>query len=577
MLEIKGKDFYYNEQKIRIISGTIHYFRVFKEQYRDRLLKLKACGFNAVETYVAWNLHEPKKGEFVFEDFFSLEEFLKIANELDLMVILRPGPYICAEWDLGGLPAWILKDKNIQLRCYNELYLKHVDDWFDVFIPYIKPYLKTNGGPIVAVQIENEYGSYGDDKQYLQYIQDGLIRRGVDVLLFTSDGPTDYMLTGGYVPGRFKTVNFGSHSQDAFDILERHQDNKPLMCTEFWDGWFDHWGEQHHTRDAKEMVEVFNTMLKRNASVNFYMFHGGTNFGFMNGANCFDKYEPTVTSYDYHALLTEAGDITEQYKLVRELIESTIGKIELEIPSNSKKMAYGKLQLTECAELFSNLTNLAEPIPSICPESMEYFGQNYGYILYSKKIYGPRESLPLKILQVRDRAHIFVNGEKLGIYTRNDEQNLNLSVPKEGLQLDILVENQGRVNYGVHLKDYKGITEGVCLALQFLFDYEVYNLELNNIDKLVYEQASIKSLPTFYKSILEIEEACDTFIKLENFKKGIVFINGFNLGRYWDIGPTKTLYVPAPLLKVGKNEVVVFEEESCTNLEIEFLSEPILG
>lgn len=581
-LEIKGKDFYQNGKKITVISGAIHYFRIHQDQYKDRLLKLKACGFNAVETYVAWNLHEPRKGEFVFEDFHNLERFIQIAAELELMVFFRPGPYICSEWELGGFPSWLIKDKNMKLRCYNGPYLQHVDDWFDVLIPKIVPYLASNGGPIVAVQVENEYGSYGDDQRYLEYIKDGLIKRKVDVLLFTSDGPTDHMLTGGSVPGVFKTANFGSRTNESFDKLEAHQPDKPLMCMEFWNGWFDHWGTDHHVRDPQDVADVFEDMLKRDGHVNFYMFHGGTNFGFMNGANFKEEdgkivYLPTVTSYDYDSVLTEAGDITDKYRLIRSLIEKYVGKIDLEIPANSVKKAYGKVALTQSADLFSNIEKLAGPVESVCAETMEVYGQNYGYILYSNYISGPREALPLTILDVRDRAHIFVDGQKKGIYTRNGDQDLSLAVPKEGVRLDVLVENQGRINYGHQLKDYKGITEGICLQWQFLYNYQVYNLEMDNIEVLDYQKAEISQNPTFYKGELIIDEVADTFIKLEHFTKGIVFINGFNLGRYWEIGPTQTLYVPGPLLKKGSNEIVVFEEEGTRDLTVEFINYPILG
>lgn len=577
MLKIIGKNFYYNDEKINIISGAIHYFRMFKEQYRDRLLKLKACGFNAVETYVAWNIHQPEKDKFVWEDFFSLKEFLQIAKELDLMVILRPGPYICAEWDFGGLPYWLLKDDNIKLRCYDENYLKHVDFWFDNLISYVKPFFATNGGPIVAVQVENEYGSYGEDKTYLNYIKQGLLKREVDVLLFTSDGPTKFMLSGGEIEGVLKTVNFGSRAIDSFNLLKKIQPDSPIMCMEFWDGWFDHWGEEHHTRDAKEIAFEFENILKYDASVNFYMFFGGTNFGFKNGANYDNKYRPTVTSYDYNALLTECGDITPQYIEVRNLIEKYKGKINIDIPPNSKKIAYGKFNLTEKAELFENLNNLTKPIKSVCPEPMEKYNQDYGYILYSKKITGIREKLNLKIFDVHDRAAIFLNREKKAIYERDGEFNLSFEVLEDGILLDILVENQGRINYGTKLKDFKGITEGVSLENQFLYNFDVYTLPLNNLDKLVFEkELNIKNTPTFYKGFFEINETADTFLKLDNFKKGVVFINGFNIGKYWEIGPTKTLYVPEPLLKLGKNEIIIFEEEKCDNLEIEFIDYPIL-
>ena len=258
--KIKGKKFYKNGEEVRIISGAIHYFRMFKEQYRDRLLKLKACGFNTVETYVAWNLHEPKEGQFVFKGFYDLDEFIKTAEELDLMVIVRPGPFICAEWEMGGLPGWLLKDKNIKLRCMDEKYLSHVDRWFDEFIPRLVPHLCTKGGPVIAVQVENEYGSYGNDKAYLEYIKAGLIERGVDTLLFTSDGPTDYMLKGGTLDGVYKTVNFGSKSDEAFDKLEEHQKEMPLMCMEYWIGWFDHWDDIHHKRDSTDVVENFEAI-----------------------------------------------------------------------------------------------------------------------------------------------------------------------------------------------------------------------------------------------------------------------------------------------------------------------------
>lgn len=578
MLETKGNRFYNNGKKITILSGAMHYFRFHKEQYRDRLTKLKACGMNTVETYVAWNMHEPKKGEFVFEDYYSLKDFLETAKELDLMVMLRPGPYICAEWEFGGFPAWLLEDKNMKLRCYDKAYLKHVDDWFDVLIDYIRPYLASNGGPIIAVQVENEYGSYGDDKAYLNYLRDGLIRRGVTELLFTSDGPIDYMLEGGKVENVLQTVNFGSRVEEAFEKLEEHQKDKPLMCMEFWNGWFDHWGNAEHANSSKVLEEVFEDMLKRGAGVNFYMFYGGTNFRFMNGANYHEEYKPTVTSYDYGALLTEAGDITPQYRQVRALIEKYYGPVEMPIPVNSKKMAYGKLELTECAGLFENLNNLTDPVQTVCTETMESLGQDYGYILYSKRIEGKRGTNRLRILGIRDRALIYVNKKYMGTYTRMQaEQEIMITVPEEGITLDVLVENQGRVNYGPHMRDYKGITEGICLEYQFLFHYDTYTLDLKDLSQLSYVPAEIRENPTFYKGTLQVEEACDTFINLPHFKKGVVFVNGFNIGRYWEIGPTRTLYIPAQVLKQGNNEIVVFEELECSGLEVEFIEEPILG
>lgn len=587
--KIKGKKFYKNGEEVRIISGAIHYFRMFREQYEDRLMKLKACGFNTVETYIPWNLHEPKEGQFVFEDFYDFNEFIKIAENLDLMVIVRPGPFICAEWEMGGLPAWLLKDKNIKLRCMDEKYLLYVDRWFDELIPRLVPHLCTNEGPIIAVQVENEYGSYGNDKAYLEYIRQGLIRRGIDTTLFTSDGPTDYMLKGGTLEDVYKTVNFGSKSDEAFDKLEEYQKNMPLMCMEYWIGWFDHWDDIHHKRNSKEVVENLERMLERKANVNFYMFHGGTNFGFMNGANFTDKYMPTITSYDYDSLLTEAGDITDKYFEVRASMEKYFGKINIDIPRNSIKKSYGEVEFSQCASLFENLENLVSPIRNTYINNMEAYGQEYGYTLYSKFIEGPLEELPLSIDEVHDRAQVFINDEEAAVYYRNREPQLMsekfkmnnskllVNIPQEGLKLDILVENMGRINYGPYIKDFKGITEGVRLQGQFLHEVDVWKLEMNDLSKLQFKKYEKVNGPAFYKGNLEIEreeEIADTFITLDNFNKGVVFVNGFNLGRYWNVGPQLNLYVPYPILKVGKNEVIVFEQHGCEKPIIKFEDRP---
>ncbi|MEG2288817.1 MAG: beta-galactosidase [Clostridium sp.] len=623
--KIQGNKFLKGENEVKIISGAIHYFRMFKEQYMDRLLKLKACGFNTVETYVAWNLHEPKKGEFVFSSYFDLEEFIKIADEIGLMVIVRPGPYICAEWEFGGFPSWLLKDKNIKLRCNSKEYLKHVDSWFDELIPILIPYLCTNGGPIIAVQVENEYGSYGDDKDYLKHIRDGLVNRGVDIMLFTSDGPTDFMLKGGTLEGVYKTANFGSRPKESFDMLEKHQKDMPLMCMEWWIGWFDHWQDIHHRRDGEEIVKILKEMLDRDVSVNFYMFHGGTNFGFMNGANFTDKYMPTTTSYDYDSLLTEAGDITDKYLKVREVIESSEGKITTGIPKESTKKAYGTIKLNDSCGLFESLEGLATPIINTQVENMEVYDQDYGYILYSKKIDGPMGDLPLTIQDVHDRAQIFIDGEEVAVQYRNREIKLKsdklkvenskliLQIPKDGIKLDILVENMGRINYGPYIKDFKGITEGIRIQGQFLFGVDVWNLDMKDLSGLkfkknnvkescsidknnncmeqlnffekaeeqmkieVLEESKISSEPRFYRGNFNIEsqeDIGDTFISLDNFNKGIIFINGFNLGRYWQDGPQLRLYLPYPLLKVGENEIIVFEQHGCSDTVIELVGEP---
>ncbi|MGO4696435.1 beta-galactosidase family protein [Paenibacillus sp. 2TAB26] len=582
---VQGNQFLYEDKPITILSGAIHYFRVIPGYWKDRLLKLKACGFNTVETYVAWNMHEPQEGKFCFTGMADIVAFIEIAAELELHVIVRPSPYICAEWEFGGMPAWLLAEDGMRLRCYDELFLSKVDAYYDVLLPMLKPLLCTNGGPIIAMQIENEYGSYGNDLKYLEHIKESMISRGMDVLLFTSDGPEDFMLQGGMIPGVLETVNFGSRTEEAFNSLKQVQPDKPLMCMEYWNGWFDHWNKPHHTRDAQEAVQVFEDMLNAGGSVNFYMFHGGTNFGFYNGANNHGKYEPTVTSYDYDSPLTEWGDITEKYVLLRELIAKHFGTALMPLPEPVRKMGYGDVQMKPVAPLFDVLPLLSTPVQRACPEPMEKLGQDYGFILYTTKVSGPRLNCSLVLQEVHDRALVFLDGEYKGVIERWDPQPIEFDVPEGGADLRILVENMGRTNYGPYLRDYKGITEGVRLGFQFLFDWTIHSLPLHNIAQLEQAPAAEERVqdingPTFYQGSFHIEQEsniADTFLALEGWTKGIVFVNGFNLGRYWEAGPQKTLYVPGPLLRTGANEIVVFELHGAKTLQVTLQDTPDLG
>lgn len=578
-LVMRDKHFYIGDEKITILAGAIHYFRVVPEYWEDRLRKLKACGLNTVETYVAWNMHEPRPGEFNFSGLADLVRFIKLAEELDLYVIVRPGPYICSEWDLGGLPAWLLKDPAMRLRCYYEPYLEAVDRFFDHLIPKLVPLQTTRGGPIIMIQVENEYGSYGNDRQYLAYLRDGLLRRGIDVPLFTSDGGTDWMLQGGTLPDVFKTVNFGSRTEENFRKLLEYQPNQPLMCMEFWNGWFDHWGEKHHTRDPQDVANTVQEMLDLDASINFYMFHGGTNFGFYNGANHGGKYEPTITSYDDDALISECGTLTPKYHAVREVFQRAGYNTNHPIPEPIQKVAYGEVPLTEAVSLFQAVPQLANKYFSVYPQPMEMFDQNFGFILYRTQVSGPRLNQKLEILDVRDRAYVFLNQEYQGTIMRSEQSSVQLNIPKEGATLDILVENMGRINYGPHLHDGKGITHGVLLQNQFLYHWEVFTLPLDNLQKLKFEQKSDdQKVPGFYQGTFDVEVRGDTFVRLPGWMKGVCFINGFNLGRYWEKGPQQTLYLPAPLLRDGKNELVIFElEQVPTARTIILTDQPDLG
>jgi beta-galactosidase len=588
MLTTSGNQFLLNDNPFRILSGSIHYFRVMSEYWRDRLEKAKAFGLNTIETYVAWNLHEPRPGEFYFNGMLDLVRFIETAAAMDLKVILRPGPYICSEWDFGGLPAWLLKDPHMQVRCMYPLYLEAVDRYFDSLLRRITPLLVSNGGPIIAVQVENEYGGFGNDQEYLQYLADGLRNRGVDVFLFTSDGPYDHHMQGGSLPNLHKTANFAYRARPAFAKLRQYQPDGPLMVTEFWSGWFDHWGEFHHISMGGLPTSLLSQwtldkILASGASVNFYMFHGGTNFGFMNGANRFPwtGYLPDVTSYDYDAPLDEAGDASHKFLIYGNQLRHHIpGLPPLIILQPVRKRAFGPVQLTERLSLFDAL---GEKHLRPTPEPMEAFDQAYGFILYRTQVSGPRPAAPLEILELHDRAQVFLNGQPTGILEREfPKRKLSITIPAGGATLDILVENMGRVNFGLDLLDRKGITSGVALGKQFLFGWEIYPLPLDDLSALNFvpfdrfEAMPRTSVPGFWRGAFPVDDPADTFLALPGWTKGVVWVNGFNLGRYWRRGPQQTLYVPAPLLRKGRNEIVVLELHGQRQPVVEFVPKPDL-
>lgn len=578
MLEIKNKKFYMDSKPFDIYSGAMHYFRTVPEYWEDRLTKLKAAGFNTVETYVCWNLHEKKPGEFDFSGILDIEKYLEIAQKVGLYAIVRPGPYICAEWDFGGLPAWLLKDKNMQIRCMYPDYLKCVERFYKELLPRLVPHLESHGGNIIAMQVENEYGSYGNDKDYLRYVEKLTRDCGVDCLLFTSDGNTNNMISGGSLPDIYKVLNFGSRSRTAFNVLKGFENDGPNMCGEFWCGWFDHWRDKHHTRNSLEIVNEIKGFIDNGASFNMYMFHGGTNFGFTAGANHNQGhgYEPTVTSYDYCAMLTEWGDYTPAYHAVRKLLCEKQGIEPPELPESPKLQSIGKVELTEAASLFENLDNIGEKHHVPVPEGMEYFGQNFGLIYYETTLKGKYNASPMYVKNVHDFAEVYFDGEKKTsidrtLYTIEGKTTLKdvIFKKKKGesspflmpalsgeRKIGVLVDTMGRVNYGENMLDRKGISD-IYLGIQRLMNYDVWTLPLDNLDKLKYSSSVKKEEPVFLKGSFKTDSKADCFVHLDGFNRGCVYINGFNLGRFWKVGPQKSLYIPGTLLK-DENEIIVF-------------------
>ncbi len=577
---IDGKPF-------QVISGALHYFRVHPGLWDDRLDKAAAFGLNTIETYVPWNLHEPHPGEFRFSGGIDLEAFIDKVAARGLKMILRPGPYICSEWDNGGLPGWLMAVPGVEIRRMNGPYLERVTSYFDVLLEKIRPRLHTNGGPVILLQIENEYGSYCHDREYLCFIRDLYRRHHLDVPYFTSDGDASHYILGGSLPDELMTLNFGSNAERAFRNGRRFRPEGPDFCMEFWDGWFDHWGETHHVRGDDGSQEA-DAILSSGGNMNFYMFHGGTNFGFTNGANCDleGTYQPVVTSYDYDSPLSECGDPTAKFAACQEVIRKHTGNPRIRPVAPSRKICPGPAEFTSSARVLDNLEALRSVGGrSVTPVTMEQAGESFGFIHYSTRLDGPMYAASvtgtpeiLRLFDVNDFAQVWLDGAYLGSRWRETGVNgFELpEIPASGARLDILVENCGRINYGPRVgRDFKGITGGVAVELQLRLNWEYNAMPMEDLGGLAWRDfADVPA--SFHRGEFTLEETGEAFLKRPG-RKGLVWINGFNLGRYWDRGPTQTLYVPSPVLRKGRNEIVVLELEALETDGAEFVPAPVLG
>ncbi|KAM6151896.1 beta-galactosidase-1-like protein [Erethizon dorsatum] len=579
----------------RYVSGSLHYFRVPRVLWADRLFKMRLSGLNAVQLYVPWNYHEPQPGVYNFNGSRDLLAFLNEAAIANLLVILRPGPYICAEWEMGGLPSWLLRKPKIHLRTSDPDFLAAVDSWFNVLLPKIYPFLYHNGGNIISIQVENEYGSYkACDFSYMRHLA-GLFRAllGDEILLFTTDGPEG--LKCGSLPGLYATVDFGpaDNMTKIFSLLRKYEPHGPLVNSEYYTGWLDYWGHNHSTRSIPAVTRGLENMLKLGASVNMYMFHGGTNFGYWNGADEKGHFLPITTSYDYDAPISEAGDPMPKLFALRNVI-SKFQEIPLgPLPPPSPKMALGPLTLHLDGDMLIFLDALCPqgPIHSILPMTFEAVKQDRGFVLYRTYLsYTVFEPTPFWVPNngVHDRAYVMVDGVFQGVLERNMEHKLFL-MGKIGTQLDILLENMGRLSFGSNHSDFKGLLEPPVLGKTILTQWMMFPLKIDNLVKWWFplqwqkrEQPTAPSGPTFYSTTFPISGLVgDTFLYLPGWTKGQVWINGFNLGRYWTKrGPQQTLYVPRPLLfsKGAINKITLLELESVPpQPQIQFLDKPILN
>jgi beta-galactosidase len=576
---IDGEHFALDGKPFQIISGEMHYARIPREYWRDRLRKARAMGLNTISTYVFWNAHEPKPGVYDFSGQHDVAAFVRAAQEEGLYVILRPGPYSCAEWDLGGYPAWLLADRNVVLRSSDEKFLAPAERWLHRLGQELAPLQIERGGPILAVQVENEYGSFGDDKVYLRHIRDALEKGGFrDALLFTADGGDE--LAAGTLPDVHAAVNFGpGEAKGEIAKLLKFRPGRPVLNSEYWDGWFDHWGEKHHTTDANQQTQEIDWMLSRGYSINLYMFHGGTSFGFMSGANWdHQTYEPDVTSYDYDAPVGESGELTKKYFAFREIIAKH--RLGTKIPDPPQPLPVIEVPEFPLDSGMVPLWNLAVPRERIeRPRNMETFGQCYGYILYRTTLKSEADG-ELVLPELRSYARVYRDWKLVGTLDRRKKQDRIKLRGNPGDELDILVEGTGRINFTRELRNERqGINGPVMLAGQELTGWQVLPLPMQDVSSI--EFAGMKPSqgalgPAFYKGHFELENVGDTFLDMRGWGKGAAWINGHALGRFWNVGPQQTLYVPGPWLKRGTNEVVVFTLGG-HELRLRGLGEPILN
>ncbi|HIT63822.1 MAG TPA: beta-galactosidase [Candidatus Ventrimonas merdavium] len=583
VFEVK-EEFLLDQKPVKILSGAIHYFRIVPEYWEDCFYNLKAMGFNTVETYIPWNLHEPEEGVFDFSRGKDIVRFVRLAQEMGLMVILRPTPFICAEWEFGGLPAWLLRYKDMKVRTNTPLFLEKVDAYYRELFSRIKDLQVTQGGPVIMLQVENEYGSFGNDKDYLRAIRDIMVRYGAEVPLFTSDGSWDAALEAGNLveDGVLATANFGSRSNENLDALERFYERKglkwPLMSMEFWDGWFNRWREPVITRDAKDLAACVKELLPR-ASINLYMFIGGTNFGFYNGCSARGNTDlPQITSYNYDAVLTEWGQPTAKFYEIREVIRELFPDIPTGEPRDHERKAFPAARLTDKVSLSATVDRLAQRQDSAYPKTMEEAGPGYGYMLYRTHVTGFDDVMKVKAIQTSDRVHFYLNGVFQGVqYQEEIGTEIEMEFGRDNV-LELLVENMGRVNYGYKLQaptQSKGIRTGVMVDIHFESGWEQYALPLDHVEQVDFSGEWKADTPAFYRYEFEADEPADTFLDCSRLGKGAAFVNGVNLGRYWSEGPVCYLYIPAPLLKAGKNEIILFETEGVTAESLELKAAPV--
>jgi len=561
--ELQDGKFQLDRHPFQILAGEMHYARIPRARWRYAMRLARAMGLNTVTTDVFWNFHEPEPGRFNFTGQNDLAAFLKIAQEEGLYVVLRPGPYICAEWEFGGYPSWLIKDRTTVVRSLDPKFMKPAANWFQHLGAVVKPFLLANDGPIIAVQVENEYGSFGKDTKYMQAIRQMVIDSGMGgtkehpTLLYTADGGVQ--LPNGSLPDLPAAVNFGpgAASQET-SRLRAFRPNGPLWVGEYWCGWFDHWGRNHAATNTDQQVAEYELLLRQGYSVNLYMLWGGTSFGWMNGANSDGTdYQPDVTSYDYDGPISERGEPREKYFRLRDVITRVTGVEPQPVPTIPSTTTYPIQPTEESASLWDNLP---QPISSPRLMTMEEIGQSYGYILYTTHL-DASQTGQLMLEGLHDYACVYLDRKLAGVLDRRLEQtSLRIPASSKGQELAILVENTGRVNYNVVLRnESKGILNRAMLANKELTGWSIFSLPMDHPEKLHFRRSSCTGPCFFRTSLVSSSVAEDTFLDTTPIQKGFVWVNGVPLGRAWNVGPQASLLLPGSWLKKGQNSLVIFD------------------
>lgn len=557
-----GDEFLLDGSPFRIISGELHPGRIPDEYWRHRIQMTKAMGCNTVSAYLFWNHHEAQEGIYDFRTGNrDISEFISIAEEEGMWVIVRPGPYVCAEWEFGGIPPYLLRTPGIKVRCLDPVYMKAAERYLSRLADELRPHLITNGGPVIMIQIENEYGSYGNDRDYMAALKKIWESCDIDVPFFTGDGPTTYMLEAGTLPGCAVGLDSGSEEAD-FDLARKMNPGVPVFSSETYPGWLTHWGEDWARPDTASLLREVKFLMDTGKSFNLYVIHGGTNFGFTAGANSGGKgYEPDITSYDYDAPIDEQGRATPKYYALRRLIGSYLPKkVRVPpVPDPIPVMTLPEITLTPFTSVWDNLP---APISSVQPAPFEAFGQDYGFMLYSTRLIG-HKSGKLTVFDIHDYATVFLNGEFVGTLDRRLGIN-SIELPRTEAKdplLEIFVEGMGRINFANAMIDRKGITDRVVLNGMTLMNWKVYGFPMDEtfVEGLKATEDQSDKPGLFFRGTFNVEDPADTFIDMTNFIKGFVWVNGNNLGRYWEIGPQQRLYCPASWLRKDENEVIVFD------------------